>query len=300
MEAADDTRSALLCNIQRFSVHDGPGARSVVFMKGCNLRCAWCHNPESINPNPELLFYAERCIGCGKCFAVCPSGAHVTREGRHIVDRERCVNCLRCADTCYAQALAVSGERVTVDELARQIVEEKPYYGSEGGVTFSGGESMLRIDFLEQILARCAKERVHCAIDTAGNVPWRSFERALAFSPMFLYDIKAADPQTHRRLTGADNARILENLARLSESGARIWIRAPYIPGFNHGEARAIADICSRVNAERVEIVGYHRLGESKYAALGRSGGIDPEPPSRAELEAVRDAFAERGVDAFI
>ncbi|GHU65619.1 pyruvate formate lyase-activating protein [Clostridia bacterium] len=292
--------SGMLFNIQHFSVHDGPGVRSVVFFKGCNLRCAWCHNPESISAKPELLFYPERCIGCGKCIDICPHSAHAVQAGQHIFRRELCVGCMVCADYCYAEALAVSGISVSQDKLMKQLLDEKPYYGEQGGVTFSGGDAMLQIDFLECMLAACTREGIHCAIDTAGNVPWEWFERVLAYKPMFLYDVKAANPEVHRRLTGVDNVRILENLRRLSGTGARLWIRVPLIPGYNSGEMNAIAAIVSQLNADRVEIMGYHRLGETKYAALGRTDMINPETPSRSMLEDARAIFQEYNVDAII
>jgi pyruvate formate lyase activating enzyme len=296
----DPEASGTLFNIQRFSVHDGPGVRCVVFLKGCNLRCAWCHNPESISPRPEILFYQERCIGCGKCTDICPRGAHIMDGGRHVFLHELCDGCLACAPTCYAEALAVSGVRMTEGALMTQLLDESPYFGEQGGVTFSGGESMLQIDFLERMLAACDRAGIHCAIDTAGNVPWSFFERTLRYKPMFLYDVKAADPEVHRRLTGVDNTRILENLRRLSGVGARLWIRVPFIPGYNDGEMRAIAVVCSQMNAERVEIMGYHRLGESKYAALGRDDAIAPQTPSRSTLEDIRAVFQEHNVNAII
>lgn len=298
-----DSASATLFNIQRFSIHDGPGVRTVVFFKGCSLCCVWCHNPESISPKPELLYYPERCICCGKCARECPSGAHVMADGLHIFHRELCESRLACASSCYAEALAVSGQRVGIGELLSQILDEKPYYAERGGVTFSGGESMLQIDFLEGIIAACAREGVHCAVDTAGHVPWASFERLLPYEPMFLYDIKAADPDVHKSLTGADNRLILANLRRLGESGARLWIRIPYVPGYNDDEMEGIAGILADIGAarfERVDVMGYHRLGEGKYAALGRADMISPDTPSRDTMESVRLTFALRGIVAVI
>ncbi|HML46714.1 MAG TPA: glycyl-radical enzyme activating protein, partial [Clostridia bacterium] len=247
----------LLFNVQHFSIHDGPGVRSVVFCKGCNLRCRWCHNPESIAPYPEVLYYPDRCIGCGQCFAACPSGAHRMEGGAHILDRAICRRSLRCADACYAEALVVSGQYMDAETLVQRLLEERPYFGDKGGVTFSGGESMLQIDFLEDMLVRLTREGVRCAVDTAGNVPWTYFERILPYEPMFLYDVKAADPAVHRRLTGVDNARILENLRKLSEVGARLWVRVPVIPGANVDEMPAIAELLRDIRAERVELMGY-------------------------------------------
>lgn len=288
----------LLFNVQHFSIHDGPGVRSVVFCKGCNLRCRWCHNPESIAPYPEVLYYADRCIGCGNCFSACPTGAHRTENGAHILDRTVCRRSLRCADVCYAEALVVSGQYMGVETLVQGLLEQRPYFGDQGGVTFSGGEPMLQIDFLEEMLSRLAREGVHCAVDTAGNVPWPYFERLLPHKPMFLVDVKAADAKAHRRLTGVDNARILENVRLLSKSGVRLWVRVPVIPGANIAEMPAIADLLRGIRAERVELMGYHRLGESKYKAMGRPDSSDFRPPSRTELAEAAAAFERRGIRA--
>ena len=164
----------MIFNIQRFSIYDGPGARTTVFFKGCNLRCKWCHNPESIPSKPQLEFYPDRCIGCGKCLEVCPTGAQgVDAEGAHVIDREACVNCMKCVDTCYAEALVAVGQRISAEELMEAVMTDVPYYQrSGGGVTFTGGECMVQHDFLKEMLRRLKAEGIHTAVDTAGKRIW--------------------------------------------------------------------------------------------------------------------------------
>ena len=289
-------------NIQRFSIHDGPGIRTTVFFKGCNLRCLWCHNPESISRRPEVEFYPERCIGCGRCFDACPTHAHILDEtGAHRIDRSLCEGCLACAGVCYAEALVGVGRQVSAEELLVSILTDRPYYEqSGGGVTFSGGECMTQADFLSEILAACRREGIHTAVDTAGNVPWESFEKVLDHTDLFLYDLKAADSETHRKLTGAGNERILSNLKNLSAAGKRIIVRIPYIPGCNDGEIEAMADILKALAVERVEVMPYHRLGEGKYAALGIEDKTAIAIPAPQETQAAVELLRSHGINAHL
>lgn len=256
-------------NIQRFSIHDGPGVRTTVFFKGCNLHCMWCHNPESISYNYSLEFYPDKCIGCGSCFYECEHEAHrINEDGEHIIDRDKCVSCLKCADSCFAGALCGVGCDRGADYILKQIETDIPYYGEDGGVTFSGGECMLQIDFLEELLKKCREKGIRTAVDTAGNVPWDYFERILPYADLFLYDVKAADSGVHKALTGASNERIVENLTRLAESGKDIIVRIPFIPGKNDGELEKIAGILESIKPKLVEVLPYHKLGGAKYSAL--------------------------------
>ncbi len=277
-----------LFNIQRFSVHDGPGIRTTVFFKGCNLKCKWCHNPESIRKENQIEFYPEKCIGCGACYEVCCNGVHYLDENKeHRLDRTKCTGCLLCAQTCYANALAGVGQNVEVSGLLTSILEDKPYYdNSSGGVTFSGGEAMLQIDFLEEILKRCKNELIHTAVDTAGCVPWEYFERILNVTDLFLYDVKAADPVRHKELTGRENHLILKNLQRLSEAKKEIWVRIPFIPGQNDDQTERIAGLLSPLKPARVEVMPYHKLGNSKYTALGiKNELLHTETPPEEQVE---------------
>jgi pyruvate formate lyase activating enzyme len=290
-----------LFNIQRFSVHDGPGIRTTVFFKGCNLKCKWCHNPESIAKENQIEFYPEKCIGCGACFEVCPNGVHYLDDNQeHRMDRSKCNGCLLCAQSCFANALIGVGQKVEVSALLQSILEDKPYYdNSTGGVTFSGGEAMLQIDYLEEILGRCKAEKIHTAVDTAGCVPWNYFERILPVTDLFLYDMKAADPVPHKLLTGVDNQRILSNLNRISEAGKKIWIRIPLIPGQNDDQIEGIAQILSPLNIAKVEVMAYHKLGNSKYAALGiKNELLDTYTPLEEQVENAVTILKTYGLNA--
>ena len=250
---------AMLFDIQRSSYVDGPGIRTTVFFKGCNLDCKWCHNPESQSADRQMLFYSDKCTGCGKCVSVCPN------KGK------KCELCGKCALFCPRDARKLCGREYGIEEVMRELLRDKCFYeNSGGGVTFSGGECMLQIDFLSEILRECKTEGIHTAVDTAGNVPFSYFERILPFTDLFLYDIKAVSAEKHKEGTGADNARILENAKRLSGK-SKILFRVPVIGGFNDEETemQKIADFLKDIYYEKVELLPYHALGEHKYRALG-------------------------------
>ena len=222
MGAFDTT--GMVFDIAHSSFVDGPGLRTTVFFKGCNLRCDWCHNPESQNHAPCKMFYADKCIGCGACKSVCPSP-------------KKCLLCGRCGDVCPTGAVSVCGKRLSVRDVLDDVLRDRDFYAHDGGVTFSGGECMLQIDFLESLLKACKESGLHTCVDTAGNVPFEFFERVLPFTDLYLYDIKAVSPEKHSAWTGADNARILSNFNRLYQVGAKIAVRIPVIPERN-GECR--------------------------------------------------------------
>jgi choline trimethylamine-lyase activating enzyme len=288
-------------NIQRFSIQDGPGVRTVVFFKGCNLACKWCHNPEAISWKNELEFYPQRCIGCGSCFLVCPNCAHIMDENQqHHINREKCSNCLLCTETCYANALAGVGKKVDTDYLLESIMTDYLYYkNSSGGVTFSGGECMLQIDFLTEILMKCKERGVHTALDTAGCVPWSYFQKIIPFVDLFLYDVKAADPSRHKEITGVSNELILQNLKLLSDSGKQIYVRIPFIPGFTDDQTEKIVDLLKPLHIIKVEVIPYHKLGDSKYSALDMKNEMrETKVPDEDMVERALTVLRNQGLAA--
>jgi len=272
---------ATLFDISRNSFVDGPGIRTTVFFKGCNLRCAWCHNPESQSPKPQMLFYKNKCQGCGKCKEKCPN---------HL---DTCTLCGKCALYCPNDARAICGKEYDVDEVMREIIKDLRFYqNSDGGVTCSGGECMLQIDFLAALLAECKRHGIHTAVDTAGCVPWESFERILPLTDLFLYDVKCCDDALHRRVTGVSNRLILENLTRLCVC-ADVLVRIPVIPGVNATEAEMgdIAAFLKPLRTVGVELLPYHHMGEGKREALGWECTTF-DVPSDAQMQELRELFA--------
>ncbi len=275
---------AIVFDIERNSYVDGPGIRTTVFFKGCNLACAWCHNPESQSPDAQLMFFGDKCTGCGACKKRCPNRL------------SSCDLCGRCALFCPNDAREICGKEYTVDEILREVMKDRTFYAnSGGGVTFSGGECMLQIDFLEQLLKKCKENALHTAVDTAGYVSYASFERILPYADMFLYDVKCADADRHKRYTGVSNELILSNLEKLLSAGARVWVRIPVIGGVNDTveEMEAIRDrlrLC--VPPERVELLPYHAMGEHKYAAIGRDV-VSFSVPDEEKMRQLRAVFTE-------
>ncbi|MDF2941914.1 MAG: glycyl-radical enzyme activating protein family [Herbinix sp.] len=288
-------------NIQRFSVQDGPGVRTTVFFKGCNLKCKWCHNPESISFKNQIELYKERCIGCGKCYVICPQGAHSMEEhAGHRIDRDKCIGCFQCAENCFAEALVGVGSSVSVEKLMEAIVTDELYYkNSGGGVTFSGGECMLQADFLKELLIACKQRKLHTAIDTAGAVPWTQFEKVLDWTDLYLYDLKAVDSKVHKQLTGVDNTLIIENLIKLTRLGKEIVIRIPYIIGLNDMELEGMSNLLQGLTVARVEVLGYHKLGDSKYHALEMENQtMDLAIPSEERIIAAVEYLKKKGINA--
>lgn len=271
----------MLFDIQRASTVDGPGFRTTVFFKGCNLRCAWCHNPESQSAVPQLLFYQERCTHCGLCERVCPYGLR------------KCDLCGKCADACPQEARSLCGMEYAVGDAMKKILPDRLFYQtSGGGATFSGGECMLQLGFLKELLDFCKKEKIHTAVDTAGAVPWRFFEEILPYTDMFLYDVKSMNSQRHKEYTGVGNEQILENLSRLLQMQKRVWVRVPIIPGVNDTleEMRALrAFLLANGYPEKVELLPYHRMGEMKWKALGQKATLF-NPPSAEQVDTLRNA----------
>ena len=296
------TMTGMIFDIQRFSIHDGPGIRTTVFFKGCPLNCRWCHNPESKTLRAQLSFNPERCIGCGACFQRCPRQVHTLIGEIHHIDRQRCLACGSCTESCHAEALELVGRRVEVGEVITEVLKDRPFYEtSGGGMTLSGGEPLMQIDFAFALLEHARQESLHTAVETSGYAEWKELERIRPLVDLFLYDIKETDPRKHREFTGVDNVRILDNLRELHAAGSRVVVRLPLIPGWNDSDAhfRGIAALARELpRADGFEIMPYHRLGESKLERLGLSGDGRPacDAPSRETVEAWIERLVELGV----
>lgn len=268
-------------DIERNSFVDGPGIRTTVFFKGCNLKCAWCHNPESQDFKPQMMFYKDKCSGCGKCREICPNP-------------DNCTLCGKCTFYCPKDARKVCGKQYTVDEVFKEIIKDKPYYeNSGGGVTFSGGECMLQVDFLLEILKKCKENGIHTAVDTAGHIPFKSFEKILPYTDLFLYDIKIFDSEKHKKYIGVGNELILENLKKLLSENVNIWVRIPVISEVNDSseEMQMIKRFFEENGQpQKIELLPYHAMGENKYLALGQSCSKFSPPPYET-MEKLKSVF---------
>ncbi len=254
-------------DIQRFSIHDGPGIRTTVFLKGCPLRCLWCHNPEGIDPGPEVSFAPEKCIGCGECVRACSNEAHRFAPD-HIYQRERCEACGRCTETCYTHALEWVGRLVTVEEVMCEVLQDKVFYAnSGGGLSISGGEPLAQCEFTRALLETARAEGLHCCLETSGFASWQRIEPLVPLVDLFLFDVKETDAGRHAQFTGLANDLILSNLRALDRAGGRIQLQCPIIPGYNNREDHlaAVATLAlSLQNGAGVQLLPYHPLGRSK------------------------------------
>ena len=271
MKRSASRQTGLIWNIQRFNVHDGRGIRTLVFFKGCPLRCKWCANPEGGRHVPEMKFLPDRCVGCGHCAAVCETGAAPGKNGGRLL-RRQCIGCGHCAQVCPSGALALLGRWMSVQEILSEVLRDWAFYRrSGGGITLSGGEALMQADFAAELLKQARLEGLDTAVETCGAVPYENIEAVRRDVGTFLFDLKAMDGEQHRLLTGMDNDLILQNAKRLSETGARVVFRTPVIPSVNDSEENIgrAARFAADCGAAGYELLPYHELGAGKYPSLG-------------------------------
>lgn len=289
----------VIFNIQKFSVNDGPGIRTTVFMKGCMLNCIWCHNPESKSVRPQVFLNPRQCVGCGECINACPKGLHsFSSNGDHLIDRKGCISCGNCINACIG-ALEMCGREMTVSEILAEVMKDKSFYDhSGGGMTVSGGDPMMHPAFTLALIKAAKEKGLHTCIETSGLARWKDLEALLPYTDLFLWDVKETDSVRHREFTGAGNEQILDNLRRLDAAGGKTILRCPLIPGCNvRGEhLAAIAALANELkNVIRIDVEPYHPLGKSKSEAIGETYALgDLSFPPEKDVKAWITAIAEK------
>ena len=294
-----EEKRGIIFNIQRFSIHDGPGIRTTVFMKGCPLKCQWCCNPESIKINQEIMAHNIKCIHCGKCKEICPENAILSIDGDRRIDFSKCNFCMKCLNVCPTKTLECIGNFISVDEVMREVRRDSLFYqNSGGGVTLSGGEPLLQWEFTQSILKACKEEGFHTALDTCGYASWEAAEGVLKYVDLVLFDVKHLDNDMHLKGTGVSNTLILQNLERIAAQ-KKIWIRVPLIPGFNDSQKniKEVACLASQYKVEKISLLPYHEFGKSKYEKLGRDYLFQcTDKISEENLEKIRMVFIEKEI----
>jgi pyruvate formate lyase activating enzyme len=298
--------SAVITNIQGYSIHDGPGIRTVVFFKGCPLSCKWCANPECISGKPQMGFIEILCQHCGKCIETCPNNAIRIGEDQHRIDYSFCVTCGKCRDNCSYGALVKYGDLMTIDEVWDAVKRDKMFYDtSDGGVTVSGGEPLLYAPFVRELFELCLKEKIGTCVETCGFVDSDAFLEVIPVTDLFLFDLKHLDSETHKLYTGQNNDIILKNAALLIEHSVNVVFRQPLIPGVNASleNIEATAGFLKNLGekALRLELMPFHRMGKDKYKALNIEYSMDDlDIMDNEDLEAVKKAYTDRGINCTI
>ncbi len=303
----DSGKKGTVFNIQRYQIHDGPGIRTIVFLKGCPLGCLWCSNPEGKNPGLELYYLRSRCKSCGRCVEVCPRQANTMAEDRVVIDREVCERCGACVDQCLYSAREIKGEIKTVEEVVKEVEKDRSFYfTSGGGLTIGGGEPLFQAAFTRDILQECRRKGIHTAVETSGCGRWEDLEAILPFTDWIFYDLKILDSTEHKRYTGVSNEPILENAVKLSEEvqkrGIHLVVRIPIVPGVNDSE-RNITQTADFVKhrmpfAAEIEILKYHSLALGKYEALGEEYLLaHAVQPSEEKMRQIQESIAQSGLN---
>lgn len=293
-------------SIERYSTEDGPGIRTVIFLKGCPLHCLWCSNPESQSFSPEILYYSNKCVACGRCVEHCPQGAiRQNEEFGLVTDPDRCTLCEECVDLCYYNARELSGREMTVEQVMETILRDRMFYEkSNGGITISGGEPLLQSLFVQNLVEACKKEKIHTAVETTLYADENIVAQTLKDVDLVFADIKHIDPQKHLEYTGVSNERIFKNFHVLDELEKDFIIRIPFIPGVNDDIAvqKQIYEWASKLkNLKWIEVLPYHRLGMGKYLALGREYPMGQMAPlKKQDLQYLKEAGRELGVEVRI
>lgn len=302
VQIKNDEIKGVVFSIERFAVHDGPGIRTLVFLKGCPLKCLWCDNPESQKMESQIFLISDRCIGCRQCLSTCPQGATTLSEsGEIIINRKLCTNCGKCVETCYAGARVLTGKQMSVTEALEEIKKDLVFYrNSDGGVTLSGGEPLMQADFSEQILKECHELSIHTAIETSGYADWQSIEHVLYHVDLILLDIKQMDSSKHRRYTGVPNEPILENAKKMSDLRIPMIVRVPIVPRYNDSEEniRTTTEFVLQLKSvESIELLTYHSYGAPKYHRLGmRYSLTELKPPSKECIERLKNIVISYGL----
>ena len=284
---------AVISDIKRFAVHDGDGIRTTVFLKGCPLKCVWCHNPEGVGFKPQLAYYKDKCISCGECVSVCPQGAHKISENGHVFEGELCVGCGKCETACLGEALKFYGKEVSVEELLPILLEDQDFYESSGGgVTLSGGECLCQAEFCVQLLKALKERGILTAVDTCGFVSSQVLDAVMPYTDVFLYDIKAIDEDVHMKCTGRSNKQILENIQHIDACGKTIEVRIPYVPNYNDDQIDKIAEFLKPLkNIKAVKVLPYHNYASLKYKSLGMVNTLPETVPTEEEVKLAQSKF---------
>lgn len=301
----DMSMTGLITDIKKFAVHDGPGIRTTVFLKGCPLRCLWCHNPETQAAEPTIVYYKHNCIGCGRCIDACPNDALSMGENGIEIDRSRCQVCGACVQACPARALERIGREVTVGEVMAEVEKDRPFYeNSGGGLTISGGEPLAQPKFVQALLEAAREAGIHTCLDTCGYASWSLYEKVLPLTDLVLFDLKSLDARGHRRGTGRSNSLILQNLDSLTQNGMAVMVRTPVVPDFNDTleDVGNIADFLTRLeNVPPLELLPFHQMGKAKFERLGMPYPMDGvEPPADELMRELAQTAHEHGVDCHI